>query len=283
MENANSPEYLEKIKIQVIENLKKTAHAPSVQMQDVPRDSLMGDLDEEEAELDDADEDENKDSRNTQRRWDKRVTREDELDESEDEEAKHANGIRPQNGHRKRMNIMDYQNPNSAEDMDVDSGIATPEAVTHVDANVEAAAIEANAEVNDEVMEKKQLDANSVQPAEKGPSNAASRADTPKPAVDEDGDVNMTEAAPTVDDVPAAPVTIAATTPPMSPSASATVAAPPKAESPATVQPETEPAKEASSTTVVDPVAAKEEGEVEREKVDVTGEATTGIVEQSQL
>ena len=37
MENANSKDYLEKIKIQVIENLKKTAHAPSVQMQEIGR------------------------------------------------------------------------------------------------------------------------------------------------------------------------------------------------------------------------------------------------------
>ena len=38
MDNANSPEYLEKIKHQVLENLRRTTQAaPSVQMQDVPR------------------------------------------------------------------------------------------------------------------------------------------------------------------------------------------------------------------------------------------------------
>merc|ERR1711939_299144 len=40
MDNANSKEYLEKILTQVLENLKRTAHAPSVQMTDVPRESL---------------------------------------------------------------------------------------------------------------------------------------------------------------------------------------------------------------------------------------------------
>ena len=57
MDNANSREYLEKIRIQVIENLKRTTFAPSVQMQDVPRDSLAMN-DEDEAAMDDLDEDE---------------------------------------------------------------------------------------------------------------------------------------------------------------------------------------------------------------------------------
>ena len=53
MENANSPEYLEKIKNQLVENLRHTAHVPSVQMQDVPRHSLNAMSDEDDAELDD--------------------------------------------------------------------------------------------------------------------------------------------------------------------------------------------------------------------------------------
>ncbi|KAI9732687.1 MAG: histone deacetylase [Claussenomyces sp. TS43310] len=281
MENANSNEYLEKIKIQVIENLKKTPFAPSVQMQDVPRDSLMGDLDEEEAELDDADEDDNKDTRHTQRRWDKRISRDDELDESEDEEESRANGIHPQNGVRKRMNIMDYQNPNAAEDMEVDSGIATPEPHAPVDDKVTAIAIETNAEVNDEVMEKKQLDVNVTEQAEIDPSNAASRADTPRPAVDEEGDVDMTEAAPTVDDAPPAPAITATATPPLSPETHAAVPTPPKIESPIPSNPEAELAT-AGIDTAVEPVVAKQEGEAERDGEDVTGEATTEIAEQSQ-
>ena len=109
MDNANSPDYLSKIKIQVIENLKRTTFAPSVQMTDVPRDPEGMD-DEADAVLDDADEDDNKDARWTKRRWDKYVEKEGELSESEDEEENGRNGVRRQPGAPKRMNIMDYQN-----------------------------------------------------------------------------------------------------------------------------------------------------------------------------
>lgn len=109
MDNANTPDYLSKIKIQVIENLKRTTFAPSVQMNDVPRDPEGLD-DEADAILDDADEDENKDSRWTKRRWDKYVEKEGELSESEDEEENERNGVRRQPGTRKRRNMMDYQN-----------------------------------------------------------------------------------------------------------------------------------------------------------------------------
>ena len=128
MENANSNDYLEKIKTQVIGNLKKTTFAPSVQMQDVPREPMMGLTEEEEAELDDLDDDENKDSRHTQRRWDQHISRDDELDESDDEEESRMNGLRSQNGRLKRRNIMDYQNPDAAaSDIDMDSSVGSPE------------------------------------------------------------------------------------------------------------------------------------------------------------
>ena len=111
MDNANSQDYLEKIKVQVIENLKRTTFAPSVQMTDVPRDP-EGMNDEAEAELDDADEDENPDSRYTKRVWDKYMERDDELDPSDDEDENEANGVRRQpNAPKRRRNMMDYQNP----------------------------------------------------------------------------------------------------------------------------------------------------------------------------
>ena len=111
MDNANSQDYLEKIKIQVIENLKRTTFAPSVQMTDVPRDP-EGMNDEAEAELDDADEDENPDSRYTKRGWDKYMERDDELDPSDDEDENENNGVRRQpNAPKRRRNMMDYQNP----------------------------------------------------------------------------------------------------------------------------------------------------------------------------
>lgn len=122
MENANSYEYLEKIKIAVIENLKRTAAVPSVQMQDVPRQGL-GMSDEEEAELDDLDADENKDVRMTQRQWEKSTVRpEDALYESDDEDMAAANGAY-KNG-KTRRSILDHPNPHA--DVDMDSGVATP-------------------------------------------------------------------------------------------------------------------------------------------------------------
>lgn len=135
MDNANSPEYLEKIKTQVLENLKRTTqHAPSVQMHDVPRTSLgmhasgpdgEGEtFDEEEDRLDDEDEDDNqnKDKRYTQRTWDRKVERDDELEDSDDEDMAEATEVRQQPGPRRR-GIMDYQNIHAPAD---DSGANTP-------------------------------------------------------------------------------------------------------------------------------------------------------------
>lgn len=121
MDNANSLEYLERIKNQVFENLRRTTQAaPSVQMQDVPREPLgMSEtIDEEEDRLDDeeADLEANKDRRYTQRLWDKQITRDDELSESEDEDIAEANGVRPQPNRFKRIGIMDYQNHHAPPD-----------------------------------------------------------------------------------------------------------------------------------------------------------------------
>ena len=82
-------------------------------MTDVPRDP-EGFNDEADAELDDLDEDENPDTRSTQRRWDARTEKDGELSESEDEDMNTANGVAPpsKSGRRKnRRNIMDFQNP----------------------------------------------------------------------------------------------------------------------------------------------------------------------------
>jgi len=124
MDNANSYEYLEKIKIQVLENLKRTTFAPSVQMTDVPADPPGMD-DEADAILDDMDEDENKDKRHTKRRWDKYVEKDGELSDSDDEEENDNNGVRRQANLRKRRNLMDYPNPNAAT-YENDSGAPSP-------------------------------------------------------------------------------------------------------------------------------------------------------------
>ncbi len=115
MDNANSDDYLQKIKSQVIETLKRTTFAPSVQMTDVPRDPEGMD-DEADAILDDLDEDDNPDQRNTKRRWDKYVEKDGELSESEDEDENDRNGVRRQPNARKRRNMMDYQNRDAVPD-----------------------------------------------------------------------------------------------------------------------------------------------------------------------
>ncbi|KAG2182274.1 hypothetical protein INT43_007201 [Umbelopsis isabellina] len=76
MENMNTPEYLEKIKLQVFENLSRTAFAPSVQIQEVPADHDMSD---------DEDED-NPEERNPERLWDRRIVPDNEFYDSDDGE-----------------------------------------------------------------------------------------------------------------------------------------------------------------------------------------------------
>ncbi|KAH8693834.1 histone deacetylase RpdA/Rpd3 [Talaromyces proteolyticus] len=126
MDNANTKEYLDKIRSQVIENLKRTAFAPSVQMTDVPRDPLLDGLDDEaDAIMDDLDEDENKDKRYTKRRFDQYIEKAGELSDSEDEEENAANGIHRQPGAVRRRNHVNHLNLDVA-DSGLDSGIATP-------------------------------------------------------------------------------------------------------------------------------------------------------------
>ncbi|KAK5690251.1 histone deacetylase [Elasticomyces elasticus] len=128
MDNANTTEYLERIKHEVLGNLRQTLqHAPSVQMQDVPRHTMgMNETgDEEEDRLDDeeADRDVNKDRRYTQRLWDKKTVAEGELSESEDEEMEGSVGVVRQPGRKRRRGIMDHVNPYAPAD---DSGANTP-------------------------------------------------------------------------------------------------------------------------------------------------------------
>ncbi|KAE8146178.1 hypothetical protein BDV25DRAFT_162997 [Aspergillus avenaceus] len=125
MDNANTKEYLDKIRAQVVENLKRTSFAPSVQMTDVPRDPLVEGMDDEaDAILDDLDDDENKDKRFTKRRFDQYVEKPGELSDSDDEEESAANGVRRQPGVIKRRNQANYRNLDV--DSGLDSGIATP-------------------------------------------------------------------------------------------------------------------------------------------------------------
>lgn len=167
MENANSPEYLEKIKNQLIENLRRTAHVPSVQMQDVPRHSMGAMTDEDDAELNDLDEDENKDVRMTQRQWEQRIERDDEYDVSDNEEMEKANGVR-RNGSSRRP-FHDYRNS----DVEGDSGVATP-------ANGTTESIIKSKEV-DEVVMKDVEDTTGESAGEKSEATANPKADEIKP------------------------------------------------------------------------------------------------------
>lgn len=190
MENANSREYLEKIKVQVIENLRNTAHAPSVQMTDIPRTDIFGGTEEDDDILDDRDDDENPDTRLTQRKWEARITRDDELYESDDEVIAAANGVKRQNGTIHQKGVVNWGKP----DVDMDSPVAFPQVPTATDIAA-ALATEVNAEVNDEVMAAKSRELTAaLAAAEAGLSNAPSRSHSRAP-IDKDGDVEMGDSA----------------------------------------------------------------------------------------
>lgn len=170
MENANSNEYLEKIKIAVIENLRKTAPVPSVQMQDIPRPS-MGMTDEEEAMLDDMDEDQNPDARVTQRQWEKSVARQDEFDDSDDEDMAVSNGVSAVP--RTRPSIMNHENAHA--DLEDDSG----KPVNNQDKEVEK-------DLDDTVMEDVEPESAEVAEISAEKSNGDSEAKLPKDSEDVD-------------------------------------------------------------------------------------------------
>ncbi|KAH6657021.1 hypothetical protein BKA67DRAFT_177582 [Truncatella angustata] len=183
MENANSPEYLEKIKNQLVDNLRRTAHVPSVQMQDIPPDFPHTMTEEEEAELDDLDEDDNKDMRVTQRQWEKRREPDNEFEESDNEELERANGIQPQNGASRKRQLMDYQKSDAGDE----SGAPTPTSGNNTETVLKSKEV-------DEVMEDAQPE------KEPEPEGIAEQEEQLKKAqrasskVDQDGDIDMDSA-----------------------------------------------------------------------------------------
>lgn len=146
MENSNSREYLEKITSAVIDNLRHTVPAPSVQMQDVPRKPFGGMTDEEEAELDDLDEDENKDVRMTEHRWDKHVEHDAEFEASDDDDMARSNGATRQKS--VKQPFTDYRKS----EMEVDSGNVSPVNDTNGDV-AEGPAGDDSHDVNDDTIE----------------------------------------------------------------------------------------------------------------------------------
>jgi histone deacetylase 1/2 len=279
MDNANSKEYLEKIRTQVIENLRRTTFAPSVQMTDVPRDSMAMN-DEDEAELDDLDEDQNPDKRSTQHRFNKYVEKPGELSDSEDEEMNEANGVRKQPGARKRRNRLDYRNLTDWNgDSGITSGAVTPQAASSIPDN----------EVDED------LNIEDAEPADKdeqrtiSPANAAngdmnvSAAPSPKPAHEEDvtmEDVGV-EAAQVVPDAGAAAAALPTinvqqgVTPPDSPPTATGIVTPASsmADEP-TAAPAADPAIK-SEMAAEDGIQVEAEGLTEREEQVAEGEAAT--------
>ncbi|GME46915.1 Histone deacetylase superfamily [Neofusicoccum parvum] len=306
MDNANSPEYLDKIRLQVIENIKRTAFAPSVQMTDVPRSPLMPGMDDEaEDEMNDIDEDENPDT-----------------SESEDEGENSRQGVRAQPNKKRRMNIMDYQNANAVD------GDDTPRPGSANGAGASNTSGPDTRKSSRRASPAVAADASASQPAStaQSPTPAAAESEAAAAsAADPDGDVDMSNApeAPSTstedaDGPTAAAATAGATTteepssaltPPASPPpAPAPAAAPAGEATPAAAEPETadpepkvEPESEQPATAPVggspapqpgttatadttaedvemddaEPGVQKEEGLKERQEEETRGEAAT--------
>lgn len=199
MENSNSREYLDKITSAVIDHLRQTGPAPSVQMQDVPRKPFGGMTDEEEAELDDLDEDENKDTRMSEHQWDKKVENPAEFEPSDDDELARANGATRQSNNKR--SFTDHGN-DEGEDASGKKVRATSGAPREGDDTTgEAAPAEDAHDPNDDTIE-------DVAVADKNEDDAAAVTEqteqdkpdeAPKAAVDDDGDVGMADSAPAED------------------------------------------------------------------------------------
>ncbi|EAS33504.3 histone deacetylase RPD3 [Coccidioides immitis RS] len=204
MDNNNSREYIDRIRKQVIENLKRSAHAPSVQMTDVPRDALVDGMDDEaDAILDDLDEDENKDTRFTKRRFDQYIEKEGELSESEDEEMAAENGVRRQPNGTKRRNQVNYRNLEPESGMN--SGIATPR--------------DASSVADEEVSDTKMDDVGDIDiPDKRSPTPTAEPSTRPESRIEtEEPSVPEQQTAPTTENEDKIPVA----SPPVSPQGSA--------------------------------------------------------------
>ncbi|KAL9137241.1 MAG: hypothetical protein Q9175_001548 [Cornicularia normoerica] len=265
MDNANSMEYLQKIKVQVIENLKRTTFAPSVQMTDVPRDP-EGMNDEADAELDDLDEDENPDSRYTKRSWDKYIEKDGELSDSEDEDENEANGVRRQpNATKRRRNMMDYQNPMAAaDDKDMSGAVSARSGRSRI-GSMNGVGSHTASDV-----EGPRSDESEAETFDGPREDSLSSGDR-----EEDEDVDMADEPVANGTGPA--VGPQEATPPDSPPP---VAA--NASLPAYVVEDIEGDAMDEGDTLDDPELAKEDGRDEREKEDITAEKAMEVVERSE-
>lgn len=197
MENANSSDYLTKIKNTVIDNIRRTGK-PSVEaFTNIPGGSLLRGMEsEDEDEEDDLDADENPDKRLTQRQRDAMIVAENEFDDqSEDEEYKASLGVRQQPGQARRRGIMSYQNADAVED---DEGGSTLGAVRGLNGESARSTNQASPALGDASVSVSR--ASSRQPANgTGTGTATPRTRTPTvqpegPDDNGDGDVEMENA-----------------------------------------------------------------------------------------
>ncbi|KAF2644475.1 hypothetical protein P280DRAFT_465803 [Massarina eburnea CBS 473.64] len=255
MENANSVDYLHKIKAAVIENIRRTGK-PSVEaFQTIPN-PLHRDMESDfEDEMDDLDVDENADVRATQRQRDQQIEADGELYEaSDDEDYKDSLGVRRQPGIKRRRNIMDFQNPNAVSD-DAPNGTR-------------------GLNGGDSARQRRSVSqASSAHPA----NGTSSRTRTPaaQADADEDGDVEMDEAegavAPAAGPSDAPAIILSRSESP------AGVVTPPESPPATTTAPVADVDMEgANAETASDEKAKeKEEGEAENESENVKGELRT--------
>jgi histone deacetylase 1/2 len=250
MENANSHDYLHKIKSTVIENIRRTGR-PSVEaFTTIPLGLNRRAESDAEDEEDDIDADLNRDVRMTQRQRDKEIAHDNELyDESDDEDYKNSLGVRAQPGVKRRRNITDFPNPNAATAQDID-------------------ALNGTEEINDE----------SAVSTRHPSAVAKSRTQTPaagEQSADEDGDVEMDE--------PDAPVANATSTRSQSPAGVVTPPeSPPATAAAAALAPTSAPAADVAMEGVDEDTKeaiadAKTEGQSERDTENVKGEVRTEV------
>ena len=237
MENANSHDYLHKIKSTVIENIRRTGK-PSVEaFTNIPDNELLRADSDAEDEDDDLDADENPDKRVTQRQRDQQITHDNEFDDpSDDEEYRGSLGVRQQPGQKRRRGIMDFQNPEAVDDIDGDGTRGLNGESARSNRQPSAAP------------RKSVSRASSALPAANGTASARTR--TPAVAADEDGDIEMGNASAGEGSSSTQPAPVPATagpsdSPNTAPAATSQSASPPGVVTP----PESPAAAQAADTT----------------------------------
>lgn len=138
MANQNAPDYLDKIKTRLFENLRMLPHAPGVQSQPIPEDAIDGDSEDEDKQ--------NPDERISIRASEKRISREDDLEEEEPDV--HNAGRRNQDSGKPKAKKA------KGEDENANESIADPELGTETGAGDSDSKKEGSSDVKTEVEDK---------------------------------------------------------------------------------------------------------------------------------